>query len=76
MEYQESYLEIENIINKDEADDETYFLKNADLSGGDNYKHFEYLLSLKYKRIAKKSIGFAWYHPGWEPSNVEIWISD
>tara|TARA_B100001093_G_scaffold223474_1_gene214116 strand:+ start:16502 stop:18511 length:2010 start_codon:yes stop_codon:yes gene_type:complete len=56
--------------------DETYFLKNADLSGGDNYKHFEYLLSLKYKRIAKKSIGFAWYHPEWKPSNVEIWISD
>lgn len=56
--------------------DETYFLKNADLSGGDNYKHFEYLLSLKYKQIAKKSIGFAWYHPEWKPSNVEIWISD
>ena len=51
-------------------------LKNADLSGGDNYNHFEYLLRLNYKRIAKKTIGFAWYHPGWKPSSVEVWIND
>jgi len=56
--------------------DETYFLKNADLSGGDNYNHFEYLLRLNYKRIANKTIGFAWYHPGWKPSSVEVWIND
>ena len=34
------------------------------------------LIILDEIRIAKKFISHAWYHPGWKPSNVEIWISD
>lgn len=56
--------------------DETYFLRNADMSGGLNYDQFESLLEKNYTLLDSRDMGYAWYHPGWKPSYVQVWVKN